>query len=96
MANNRRNKLLIFDGLKTSLLWDETSDAWVYATGGPISTAQARFQTIPTLFRGVHIIANAVSAMPFKIYGSKGNKEIDASQNYANKIGFLPVFFNSL
>lgn len=89
MENDYR-KLMLFDGLKSSLLWDEQTDAWTYASGGPTTPMQDRYKMIPTLFRGVNIIANSVADMPFKIYGKNGKTEIDSSQEYQNKVGFLP------
>jgi phage portal protein BeeE len=89
MANDNR-KLMLFDGLKTSILWDESTDAWTYASGGPTTPMQNKYQMIPTLFRGVNIIANAVAKMPFKVYRAKGDKEVDNSQEYTNEVGFLP------
>jgi phage portal protein BeeE len=81
---------MLFDGLKSSLLWDEQTDAWTYASGGPTTPMQDRYKMIPTLFRGVNIIANSVADMPFKIYGKNGKTEVDSSQEYKNKVGFLP------
>ena len=81
---------MVFDGVNTSLLWDESTDAWVYQSNGPATPMQNRYQMIPTLFRGVNIIANAVATMPFKVYKAKGDKEIDNSAEYSNAMGFLP------
>lgn len=93
MANKtKKNRLYIYDGLKASLLWDEATDAWKYisnAPGGEQTESKDYYKAIPTIFRGVNMIANAVSKMPFTITG-KGGKEVDNSQDYQNKIGFLP------
>jgi HK97 family phage portal protein len=83
------NRLIYYDGLKSSLLWDETTDAWHYLSGAPETDTQKMYGLVPTLFRGVTMIANAVGTMPFEIYG-KGDKAIDTSADYKNELGFLP------
>jgi len=78
------------DGIKSSLLWDEETDAWTYTSGGPKTDVQRYFQGIPTIFRGVGKIAQAVGSMPFNIYGKSGDEPIDTSDDYENKLGWLP------
>lgn len=81
-------KTYLFDGIKASLLWDEQSDAWTYFSETPRNDIMKRYQMIPTLFRAIAMNANAVADMPFKIY--KGKREIESSQDYQNKLEFLP------
>lgn len=87
--------LLYFDGVKarriksSALLWDEKTDgAWDYASGGPKAETQDAYSAIPTVFRGVDMIAQAVANMPFVI--EKGGEEFDSSRDYQNKLGWLP------
>ena len=46
------------------------------------------FRAVPWLYRGVDMRANAVAAMPFAIM--RGETEIDTSEDYQNKVGWLP------
>ncbi len=94
MVHIMTNKLHLIDtyhkdGIKTSLLWDEETDAWTYTSGGPKTDIEKYYQGIPTIFRGVSKIAQAVGSMPFQIYG-KGDNVIDASQDYTNMLGWMP------
>lgn len=83
-------QLLYFDGKSSSLLWDESTTAWTYHSNAPKTDMQTYYQLIPTLFRGVDKIAQAVGAMPWEIY--KGNSEEAAytSQEYDSDIDWLP------
>ena len=72
------------------MLWDEETDAWTYTSGGPKTDVQTYYQGIPTIFRGVGKIAQAVGSMPFNIYGKGGDEPIDTSDDYANTLGWMP------
>ena len=89
MAEMGLNKLYLWDGMKSSLLWDESTDAWTYYSNAPEVETQEYYQSVPTIFRGVSKIAQAVGSMPFNIYG-RGDKPVDQSTNYLNVLGFLP------
>jgi phage portal protein BeeE len=89
------NKLLYLDtyhkdGMKSSLLWDEETDAWTYTSGGPKTDVEKYYQGIPTIFRGIGKISQAVGSMPFNIYGKSGDEPIDTSEDYENNLGWLP------
>lgn len=83
-----QNKIIMYDGIKSSLLWDETTDAWKYYSNDPREQVSNFYGLIPTIFRAVNMIANDVSKMPFRIM--QGKKEIDNSQEYMNALEFLP------
>lgn len=76
--------------IKTISINDLPEGAWTYLTGKATDDEDLEkyYRDVPWLFRGVDIRANAVSTMPFSIY--KGDTEIDNSENYENKVGFLP------
>ena len=87
MAN--KTKLMLFDGLKASLLWDEeTPGLWNYMTGGPAMAEAQLFRTIPVLYRGITIISDSMNKVPFSIM--RGKTEVDTSADWQNKIGFMP------
>lgn len=76
--------------IKTVSINDLPESAWQYLTGqtGETKDLQDYYKAIPWLFRGVDIRADAVASMPFSIY--RGETEIDTSDDYQNKVGFLP------
>ncbi len=49
---------------------------------------QDYFSRTPWLYRGIELRANAVAAMPFRIM--RGETEVDSSEKWENKVGFLP------
>lgn len=87
MADKR--KLIFYDGQKSGVLWDETTPGlWNYFSDAPVTPTQDFYKLVPTIYRGINIISNAVATMPFSIY--KGNKEVDSSAEWKNKIHYLP------
>ena len=68
---------------------DLPPEAWTYLSGGPGSDVQKYYKAVPLIWRGVDLIANAVSTLPFSIVNQAGD-EIDSSDDYQNKLGFLP------
>jgi len=85
-------RLYLETPFKSTLLWDEATDAWTYYSGKPQTKVSAFYNHIPTLFRGVEKIADAVSSMPFDIYRGKGDEPVDSSQYYQNTVDFLPNY----
>jgi len=76
-------------GTKSSLLWDEDTDAWTYISGKPVqpNNPRAFYQVIPTLYRGVDIRANAIANLPWALM--KGETEYETSEEYENKEGLV-------
>ena len=75
--------------IKSVALNDLPEEAWRYITGGGDKGDVKKYmQTIPWLFRGVDIRANALTNIPFMIY--KGKEVIDNSEDYQNAVGILP------
>lgn len=75
-------------GIKSSLLWDEETTAWTYHSNEPERLGSALYRTIPTLYRGIEKNADALTKIPFAIF--KGKREIDSSQDWQNKLEYLP------
>lgn len=76
--------------VKSVSINDLPESAWQYIVGG-VSGADdtGKFmQTIPWLFRGVDIRANALANVPFSMF--KGDKEIDNSEDWQNAVKILP------
>jgi phage portal protein BeeE len=66
-------------------------DPAAFLAGEPVgdnATTQTYYRRAPWLFRGIQLRANAVSAMPFRIM--RGGTEVDNSETWQNKVGFLP------
>jgi len=77
-----------FDGAIKMRMDDLPEEAWTYLTGGSASTEREFYQRVPWLYRGVGLRANSIGSLPFAIL--KGETEIDISDDYQNKLGFLP------
>jgi hypothetical protein len=76
-------------GTKSSILWDEATDAWSYISGRPVraNDSRAYFKAIPTLFRAVDIRASAIANLPWSLM--RGETEYETSQDYENKTGLV-------
>lgn len=83
-----RATILDGSGIKSSLLWDEETDAWRYYSNEPEHGAPQLYRTIPTLYRAIEKNADALSKIPFSIF--RGDTEIDNSQDWQNKLEYLP------
>ena len=67
--------------------WDpeDSPEAW---TGNKI-TSKDSYKLVPVLYASWMMRAKAMADLPFTIYG-KGDTEVDNSDDYENKVGFLP------
>ena len=76
-------------GTKSSLLWDEDTDAWVYISGQPErgEDPSIYYKIIPTLFRAVDLRAKAIASLPWSLM--MGDEEFETSRNYQNKTGLV-------
>jgi len=83
-------------GTKSSILWDEKTDAWTYISGQPVrdDNPQAYYKIIPTLYRGVDIRASSVANLPWALM--KGETEFETSQEFENKTGLYRSFYEML
>jgi len=81
-------KLFDGSGLKSSILWDEDTDAWTYSSNNPGNAAPKLYRTIPTLYRAIEKNGDALSKIPFAIF--QGKNEYDTSQAWENKIEYMP------
>lgn len=84
----KHSPITYFDG-KKSLTWD-SDVGWTILSGDDANEAVTKeyFEAVPWLYRGVGLRADAVASMPFALY--KGKKEWDTSQDWQNKVGFIP------
>ena len=76
-------------GTKSSLLWDEETDAWVYISNEPVqeNDSRAYYKIIPTLYRAVDIRASSISNLPWALMD--GETEYETSDAYENKTGLI-------
>ena len=92
-----KNKTLLFDGkgMKSVDIWGDNMDGWTVLSGdGKVTADEAYYRLIPTLYRAVQIISYYISSMPFALM--KGKTEYDTSQEWENKVGFMPNPFTTL
>lgn len=84
-----RQVQVLFDGKKSIPVWDVDSMVGWTAIGGSQPTGiDLYFSRVPWLYRGVVARADGVSSMPFAVV--KGKRDFDTSQDYQNKLEFLP------
>jgi hypothetical protein len=83
-------KLIYFDGQKNISLLNNPA-AWATVSGGgeQEGSVQEYYRTVPWLYRGTDLRANAVASLPFAIVKESGD-EVDSSDDYQNEVGFLP------
>lgn len=93
----RIKNVYITDGLKAVPLNALPEEAWTFITGEGTDAKELKkhYESVPWLYRGVNIRAQAVASVPFSIMDSSG-KEIDTSDNYQNKLGWLPDPYSML
>lgn len=81
----------LFDGMKAVALNDLPDSAWNWYTPHlteETEQVQEYFQAVPWLNRAVTLRAQSLASLPFSIM--KGTTELDTSDDYQNKLGFLP------
>ena len=83
-------------GTKSSILWDEETDAWTYLSGRPVigDDPHAFYKVIPTMFRAVDIRATSIATMPWSLM--RGEEEYETSEAYENKEGLVGSMYNML
>lgn len=90
-------KIIMTDGTKSETLWqikainpftDETPGVWS-PDSASASAAARSVRLVSSVFAGITTRMQSLSDLPFTIYTVKGDKAIDDSDNYQNKIGFL-------
>ncbi len=87
-------KIIMTDGYSSQTIYkalnpwtDETPGVW---TGMNNATAAQSMRLVPSMFAGISARTQAMADLPFTIYSVKGDKPLDDSDNYKNKVGFLP------
>lgn len=84
-------KNVLLTATKSIALDQFPESAWQILGGTPVDDAASPrnyFRAVPFLYRGVDLAAGALASLPFVIY--RGKDEYDKSEDYANKVGFLP------
>jgi phage portal protein BeeE len=96
MAANGLQNIFITNGLKAVPLNALPEEAWRFLTGDSTDTKDLKevYGSVPWLYRGVRVLAQAVPSIPFVIL--KGEEEVDHSEDYENKVGWLPDPFGLL
>ncbi len=93
MADFLKRRSYFFDGRKAVAIDELPPEAWTFFSGGQDVSELRRlkeyWRTVPWLFRGVHLIAQTLSTLPFAIVNRAG-EDVDTSADYSNILGFLP------
>lgn len=81
-----------FDGVKATSIADLPDSAWSWYsphTSEEAESVKEYHKRVPWLYRGTDLRAKAIAHLPFSIVDGAGN-EIDSSEDYQNRLGFLP------
>ena len=83
-------RLITGDNAKAVRLEDLPPEAWTVLVGDDVGGDKLKklYSSVPWLFRGVDIRANALAKVPFTI--SRGDEVIDTSADYTNAVKFWP------
>lgn len=85
---------IYIDGQKSILLENYKPSSWTWLSGGPDegieNTTADYFSTVPWLYRGVNLRANAVGMLPFDLLDDATGDVVDSSDDWQNIIGFMP------
>lgn len=87
-------KIIMTNGSKSQTIYkaldpftDETPGVW---TGTDNAALAKSARLVPSMFAGISARTQAMADLPFTIYGVKGDKPLDDSDNYKNIVKFLP------
>lgn len=75
--------------LKNITLPQYPDSAWDWITGAPETADDELYARVAAVYRVANMSADAVAKMPFAIIDRRG-ETIDSSDNYQNKVGFMP------
>jgi len=81
---------VLFDGVKSVNINNLPEAAWTtlgQQTGGEMAQ---RYAAVPWLWRGVELRAQSVSTLPFAIMRQGAQEPLDSSEDYQNKVEYLP------
>lgn len=90
------NRLVFIDGQKAIPIDEKYDYLWtdLSADAAERTKGAMLFGSVPWLHRGVDLRAGAVASMPFAIM--RGKTDMDSSDEWENKVGFLPNPVNLL
>jgi len=87
------NKLIATDGASVKSInpWDTESypEAWRIFSGQPQTPEQEVISRVAAAFRAFNLKANTVASVPFTLFTKNGD-EFDNSNEWGNKVKFLP------
>lgn len=83
----KKQKLILYDGKKSSDLWDSDRGWTVYGSDQDTGI-DLLVKSIPWLYRAIKIRANSVQHVPFAI--TRNGKDYDTSADWQNKVNFMP------
>jgi len=86
--------IVFTDGRKSVLFDQYKPSSWTWLSGGPddgveVTTAEY-FKTVPWLYRGVGLRANAVASLPFDLVKDGSEEVLDTSEDWQNILEFIP------
>lgn len=85
------NKFIATDGSKSLDMLNSNDPAiWNFFSGAPQSSQGVLYAYVAAVYRAYNLFADTIGNLPFALVEIKSQKEYDSSENWENKIGFLP------
>jgi len=90
MSRKRQPNAVIWDGMKMVDVWNSDEGWTIHSGEGKEMTMDEKLVGyVPVMFRAIHQRARAISSMPFALVDA-GGEDYDTSQDWTNRIDFLP------
>ena len=74
-------------------IWNLASlriSSWNWITGAPESKDDDLYSRVAAVYRAVNLTADAMASMPFALVNIASGEDYDTSEDWQNKVGFMP------
>jgi len=86
-----QTRFVMTDGAKSvGMLSSNDPSIWNFFSGAPQSSKVVLYSYVAAVYRAYNLFADTVGSLPFALYSLNGKDEYDSSENWENKVGFLP------
>jgi hypothetical protein len=91
MDMDNKNKIYIFDGVKSSITLDQyPPESWTWLSGKPDEARADFYAKVAAVFAAINLVAEATASMPFALVDTRTGEDYDTSGKWENKVGFMP------
>ncbi|MDD4906002.1 MAG: phage portal protein, partial [Methylobacter tundripaludum] len=83
------NRYIMTDGVKSIDLPQFPNEAWTFYGEDDNDTKIDLYASVASVYRALNLTANVTASIPFAIVSQDG-KDVDISDEWTNKVGFMP------